>query len=280
MFTGSFMFRIALGLEYDGSRFHGWQSQRLGLRTVQACLQQALSKVADEPISVVCAGRTDAGVHALEQVVHFVTDAERLPRAWVLGANSQLPDDVSVFWMRQVAEQFHARYSALARRYRYVIANRPVRPALERERVAWCHYPLDAERMYAAGQLLLGEHDFSAFRARDCQSRTPWREIRELLVWREVDHVIIEIEANAFLHHMVRNIVGMLLDVGRGLRPPQWAAELLTGRDRTAAGVTAPAAGLYLQRVYYPQAYRLPLGDAAPRIELGRRVRGAELAGF
>ncbi len=264
--------RIALGLEYDGSRFHGWQSQRSGLRTVQACLEQALSKVADEPVNVVCAGRTDAGVHGLAQVVHFDCCTERLPRAWTLGANSHLPIDVSMHWARSVPAAFHARYSALARRYRYVILNRAVRPALERGRVTWFHYPLDEARMHAAGQSLLGEHDFSAFRARDCQSRTPWRDVRELTVWRDNDRVVLEIEANAFLHHMVRNIVGVLLAVGRGVRPVAWVAEVLAGRNRAAAGVTAPAAGLYLQQVRYPGSFELPTALAAWGFDLDRKA--------
>lgn len=253
--------RIALGLEYDGSHFHGWQGQRAGLRTVQHCLQSALSRVADHPVTVTCAGRTDAGVHALAQVVHFDTTAGRRPRAWVLGANSQLPADISVHWVQPVVPEFHARYAALARRYRYVILNRAVRPAVARTQVTWYHYPLDAESMHAAGQLLLGEHDFSAFRARDCQSHSPWRRVDQLQVWRAGDRVILEIEANAFLHHMVRNIVGVLLKIGRGEAPMAWASQVLASRQRTQAGVTAPAAGLYLQRVRYPAGFGLPAGE-------------------
>lgn len=256
------MARIALGIEYDGSAFHGWQSQRTGVATVQQRVEAALARVADHPVSAICAGRTDAGVHAVEQVVHFDSYAERLPRAWVLGTNTHLPDTISLRWAREVDDAFHARYSALARRYRYVILNRPVRSALHHGRATWHHYPLDAELMHAAGQALLGEHDFSAFRARECQSKSPWRELRELTIRREDDRVILEVEANAFLHHMVRNIVGTLLPIGRGEQSTNWVGEVLASRDRTRAGITAPAAGLYLQAVRYPAGFDLPLGRA------------------
>ena len=258
------MARIALGIEYDGSGFHGWQSQQPGVETVQQRVETALARVADHPVSAICAGRTDAGVHAVEQVVHFDSSAERSLRAWVLGPNTHLPATISLRWAREVDESFHARYSALARRYRYVILNRAVRSALHYGRATWHHYPLDAGRMHTAGQALLGEHDFSAFRARECQSRSPWRELRELTVRREGDRVILEIEANAFLHHMVRNIVGTLLVIGRGERPLEWAGEVLAARDRTWAGITAPAAGLYLHAVRYPAEFGLPPGPESP----------------
>lgn len=257
--------RVAVGLEYCGAAYRGWQSQQSGVPTIQARVENALGRVADHPVAVVCAGRTDAGVHAREQVVHFDTGAERSPRSWVLGANTGLPDDIALRWARVVSESFHARYSARARRYHYLILNRPVRPALDRQRVGWHYHPLDAERMHEAGQRLLGEHDFSSFRARDCQSRTPWRCLHELRVRREADRVLIEVEANAFLHHMVRNIVGVLTAVGRGEQPVDWVDEVLAARDRTRGGVTAPAAGLYLQAVRYPVEFDLPLG----RVDLG-----------
>jgi tRNA pseudouridine38-40 synthase len=213
-------------------------------------------------VNVVCAGRTDAGVHALEQVVHFDTSAERRLRGWVLGTNTLLPQDIAVLWARRVSLDFHARYAAQARRYRYIILNRPARPGLDSQRVSGHFQPLDAELMQSAGQQLLGEHDFSAFRARHCQSRTPWRCVHEVRVWREADRVLIEIEANAFLHHMVRNIVGVLMVIGRGEQPVVWAAQVLASRDRTQAAITAPAAGLYLQAVRYPVHWALPLGQS------------------
>lgn len=256
------MQRLALGLEYCGAAYRGWQSQQTGVPTVQEHLETALNRVANHPVNVVCAGRTDAGVHALEQVVHFDTSAERRLRGWVLGSNTLLPQDIAVLWARRVPLDFHARYAAQARRYRYIILNRPARPGLDSQRVSGHFQPLDAELMQSAGQQLLGEHDFSAFRARHCQSRTPWRCVYEVQVWREADRVLIEIEANAFLHHMVRNIVGVLMVIGRGEQPVAWAAQVLASRDRTQASITAPAAGLYLQAVRYPRHWALPLGQS------------------
>ena len=248
------MTRLALGVEYDGSGFRGWQSQNrnCGMRTVQAELERALAQVAAAPVSVVCAGRTDAGVHASAQVVHFDAPNERPERAWTLGVNSRLADDISVAWVRPVGDDFHARFSATGRRYRYLIHNRPLRSALWHQRAAWVYRPLDAEAMHGAGQALLGEHDFSAFRAAGCQSRSPWRNLYALSVSRSGELVGVEVEANAFLHHMVRNIVGVLLAVGSGERPAEWPAEVLAGRDRRRAGVTAPAQGLTLTAVRYP----------------------------
>ncbi len=250
--------RVALGVEYDGSAFRGWQAQRPEVRTLQGCLEQALAKVADHPIKLVCAGRTDAGVHGIGQVVHFDTAAVRSMRAWVLGGNANLPLDLSLSWACGVPEDFHARFSALARRYRYLIFNQPHRSALGRHRAAWCHRSLDAGRMHAAGQCLLGEHDFSSFRAAECQARHPFREIRALTVRRQGEGIVLEVEANAFLHHMVRNIAGVLMAIGAGDRPVEWARAVLEQRDRTQAGVTAPAAGLYLLAVRYPQRFGLP----------------------
>ena len=251
--------RIALGIEYDGTDFLGWQRLTHG-NTVQAAIEAALSFVADAPVEVTCAGRTDAGVHARCQVVHFDTDAERSERSWRLGANSRLPHSVAVLWAQPVADGFHARYGAVARRYRYVILNRPVRAALDARYVTWERVPLDAEAMQAAAQALVGEHDFSAFRAVSCQAHSARRDVREIAVRRTGEQVIIEIEANAFLHHMVRNIVGSLLPVGRGERPPGWVGELLRGGDRTAAGPTAPPNGLCFLGPRYPAPFGLP-GD-------------------
>jgi len=259
------MMRIALGVEYDGSGFRGWQLQGKGVRTVQGCLEQALSRVAGESVATVCAGRTDAGVHAAAQVVHFDTAAERSPRSWILGSNSNLPADISVLWACPAAPTFHARFAALARRYRYLILNRPYRSALRHRRVAWYCPPLEVERMAAAATYLLGEHDFTSFRAQGCQAKSPVRTLYTLTVQRQQDLILIDVEANAFLHHMVRNIVGVLLAVGAGERPVHWVQEVLAARNRALGGVTAPAAGLYLVAVRYPEEFGLP---AAPALSL------------
>jgi tRNA pseudouridine38-40 synthase len=257
--------RIALGIEYDGTAFAGWQSQ-VDAAGVQTALEQALTKVADHPVAVVAAGRTDAGVHATLQVVHFDTEAERSERAWVLGTNTNLRDDVSVLWSRVMLQGFHARFSATARSYRYVIRNSPPRPSLDRHRACWIREPLDAGEMHAAAQVLVGMHDFSSFRAAECQSRSPVRNLESLVVRREGDSVIIEVTANAFLHHMVRNIAGVLIAVGRGKRPPCWVQEVLEVRDRRLGGVTAPPQGLYLVNVRYPPLFAIPESIAAPGI--------------
>lgn len=249
--------RIALGIEYDGTDFCGWQ--RLShAPSVQQTLERALSKVADHPVQVHCAGRTDSGVHARCQVVHFDTGVERSMRGWVLGGCSNLPSSVAVLWAQQVADDFHARHAARARRYRYTILNRQVRPALDARYVTWHRTPLDSGRMQAAAQALLGEHDFSAFRAIACQAPHARRNVHDIVVSREGAHVVVEIQANAFLHHMVRNIVGSLLPVGEGRQPVGWLAELLAGQDRSAAGATAPASGLCFVGPRYPREWGLP----------------------
>ena len=249
--------RYALGIEYDGTDFFGWQ--RLGHGpSVQAAVEEALSFVADHPVEVTCAGRTDAGVHAQCQVIHFDSDAQRDARAWTLGVTTRLPRAVAVLWARVVPSEFHARFAARARRYRYTLLNRAIRPALDARFVAWERLPLDAQAMHAAAQTLLGEHDFSAFRAVACQAAHARRCVTAIGVRREQDRVIVEIEANAFLHHMVRNIAGSLLEVGRGERPRAWIAELLHGRDRGHAGVTAPASGLCFIGPRYPAEWQLP----------------------
>ena len=256
--------RIALGLEYDGSGFCGWQTQPAGC-AVQDALERALSQVASEPVATVCAGRTDAGVHALAQVVHFDTGAQRPDAAWVRGVNTLLPATCAVSWSRLVADDFHARYSARARRYRYLLLNHPVRPAADQARVGWFHLPLDLEKMQRAGRLLVGEHDFSAFRSAECQARTPVRTLHRLDVSRRGDYVVFDFRANAFLHHMVRNIVGCLVYVGKGKYPPEWLGEVLASRDRGRAAPTFEAAGLYLAQVEYEARWGLP---EAPRTTL------------
>lgn len=227
------------------------------LRSVQSVLEQALSKVADHPVTVICAGRTDAGVHAFEQVVHFDTHAQRELHAWVLGGNCNLPDDVRILWANPALEDFHARYSAIARFYRYIIINRPVKSALTPNQTTWCYPPLDAEKMHNAAQHLLGNHDFSSFRAQGCQSKSPFRILYFIDVVRDGEKVIIELSANAFLHHMVRNIAGVLMDIGAGKQPVNWTAELLVLKNRKLGGVTAAPDGLYLAGVYYPDRYGL-----------------------
>lgn len=248
--------RYAIGIEYDGSGFCGWQAQRDD-PSVQVTLEQALSRVADQAVRLSCAGRTDTGVHALCQVAHFDSEANREGRQWVLGCNTQLPDSVCLLWARRVDDAFHARFSAFERSYRYVILNRAVRPALRSGKVAWCRKPLDAGRMHEAAQALLGEHDFSAFRSAGCQARHAVREISQIRVAREGEDVILDIAANGFLYHMVRNIAGSLIDVGSGERASTWMGELLAGGDRTVAGATAEAAGLYFVGVRYPDEFGL-----------------------
>ena len=251
------MARIAVGVEYDGSAFAGWQSQE-GQRTVQQVTETALARIAAAPIELVCAGRTDTGVHAQGQVAHFDTEATRSARSWVLGANSELPADVSLTWAHTVPEHFHARYSAQARTYRYLILNRTARSALHRTRAAFIHRPLDEARMAQACAGLLGEHDFSAFRSSQCQAKSAVRRIEQLTVQRREQWVTIEVTANAFLHHMVRNIAGLLMAIGRGDAEPGWAAQVLAGRDRTRNAATAPPEGLCLLGVRYPPAFGLP----------------------
>lgn len=248
--------RIALALEYDGAAFCGWQTQPSGC-AVQDALERALAQIAGRQPATICAGRTDAGVHALHQVVHFDTPAERPLSAWTRGVNSMLPSTVAVTGACEVADDFHARYGARERRYRYLLLNRPARPALEARRVGWCHRPLDAQKMHAAVRMLIGRHDFSAFRAAECQARSPVRELRHAGVARHGDVIVFDLAADAFLQHMVRNIVGSLIYVGNGKYPPEWLADVLAGCDRTRAAPTAEAAGLYLARVRYDEKFPL-----------------------
>ncbi|AFU97353.1 tRNA pseudouridine synthase A [Simiduia agarivorans SA1 = DSM 21679] len=256
--------RVALALEYHGGSFRGFQQQEEGVPTVQAALQQALSKVANEPITLVCAGRTDACVHATHQVVHFDTRALRQPKAWTQGVNAHLPAGVAIKWAGEVPGEFHARFSARERTYRYVIYNSPTRPALMHDQLTWCREPLDLARMQAGAAHLIGEHDFNAFRAAQCQARHPVREIKRIDLARRGDLLVMEITANAFLHHMVRNIAGVLMRVGKGWAEPGWVAEVLASRDRTRAAETAPPYGLYLVHVAYPDTFSLPVFAPGP----------------
>jgi len=251
------MNRYAVGIEYDGSAYSGWQTQQ-SLRTIQRLVESALSGVAAEPLEVVCAGRTDAGVHARWQIAHFDTNVTRPMRGWVMGANTELPRDICIVWARPVPLHFHARYSAEARTYRYLILSRPSRSALAEKRAAVIFKPLDHERMAEAAVHLCGHYDFSAFRSSECQSNSPIRRVERLTVERRDEWVIIEATANAFLHHMMRNIAGLLIAIGKAEAPASWAREVLEGRDRTRNAATAPAAGLYLLSVRYPAAFALP----------------------
>ncbi len=249
--------RIAALIEYDGTEYAGWQSQ-VHSSSIQDAVQAALSFVAGHPIIAICAGRTDRGVHAVGQVIHFDTSAERTPRAWVLGANTKLSSAIALQWAGEVGMGFHARHRASLRMYRYLILNRSERSALHRTRAAWMHRPLDAERMHRAAQLLVGEHDFSAFRSIECQSKTPVRRVQAIEVRREGDYVWLDITANAYLHHMVRNIVGTLVEAQADGDPGARMAQVLAARDRRLAGFTAPPEGLYLWRVIYPPTFGIP----------------------
>jgi len=249
--------RLAIGLEYDGTRYCGWQRQSHG-DSIQAAVEDAFSGVADEPVTVTTAGRTDAGVHATGQVAHFDTRSHRALRSWLLGANSNLPRDVSVSWVQEVPVNFSARYSAVARSYHYLILNRGARSAIHRDRAWWICGDLDVGVMQTAARLLVGEHDFSAFRAAQCQARTAVRDLQCLEVRRAGSFISVHCRANAFLHHMVRNIVGSLVRIGRGEESPEWLQTVLLGRDRRLAGVTAAACGLYLTRVHYPAHLAIP----------------------
>jgi len=249
--------RIAAIVEYDGTGYAGWQSQAQAA-SIQDALQAALSFVAGHAVVAICAGRTDRGVHAVGQVIHFDTSAARSPRAWVLGANSKLSAAIALQWAGAVDAGFHSRHRATARVYRYIVLNRSERSALQNGRVAWIHRPLDATRMHEAAQALIGEHDFSAFRSVECQSKTPRRRVESIQVHRSGDHLYFDFTANAYLHHMVRNIVGTLIEAQDDADPTARVAEILAGRDRRRAGYTAPPSGLYLWRVIYPPAFGIP----------------------
>ena len=251
--------RIALGVEYDGSGYNGWQSQP-DVPNVQDALQAALSGVASESIAILAAGRTDTGVHALEQVIHFDTDVARPLSAWVRGANALLPRDIAVLWAHAVPDEFHARFSAQARSYQYVLVNRPARVGVHHAKVGWFHAPLDVEAMREAAGHLLGEHDFSSFRSSECQAKTPVKHLQQLDIRQQGDTIIFDLRADAFLHHMVRNIVGCLVYVGKGRHQPQWMREVLDARDRKHAAPTFAPDGLYLRHISYDAKWGLPQG--------------------
>lgn len=257
--------RIACRIEYAGNAYSGWQAQpHLPVDTVQEALERALAVVANGEVRVHCAGRTDTGVHGFGQIVHFDAPVERSPKSWVLGTNANLPFDIRMHWAVPVPDAFHARFSATARRYRYIIANTPVRPALQGGQLSWCRRHLDEQLMHVEAQSLLGELDFSSFRAAACQSTTPMRNVHSIAVSRRSDLLVVDIKANAFLHHMVRNIVGSLMAVGDGRRPRGWIHHLLVARDRSIAADTAAADGLYLVEVEYPPEFNLPETPAGP----------------
>lgn len=255
--------RYALGIEYDGKNYCGWQRQ-INVMTVQEKLEQALSKIANETIEVVCAGRTDTGVNATNQVIHFDTTSVRKVVGWTLGVNTHLPEDIAVTWCKQVDDEFHARFSATARRYRYIIYNGQFRPGILRNGLSHYHVPLNVELMHQAGQYIIGEQDFTSFRALHCQANSPVRNIEYLNITRRSDFIVVDIKANAFLHHMVRNIVGSLIEVGRGNQPIDWLKKLLLVKDRSKAAATAKPGGLYLVEVDYPNEFALPTVSCGP----------------
>lgn len=258
-------YRYALCVEYAGGNYRGWQTQKeKDVPTIQETVEQALSKIANEPVTVICAGRTDARVSGTYQIIHFDTAAERNERAWVMGTNTKLPDDIAIRWAKQVDHEFHARFSALERRYRYLIYSAPVKPALLSKGVTWTHKQLDVGRMQQAADYLIGEHDFTSYRAIACQAHSPVREVREMNVYRAGELIVIDVRANAFLHHMIRNFAGVLMKIGAGEAEPVWAQQVLEARDRTQGGVTAPPFGLYFVDVKYPERYQLPQSELGP----------------
>ena len=245
--------KVALGVEYFGKNFHGWQVQKSGLRTVQSVVESALAKVANHPVRVFCSGRTDSGVHAVEQVIHFETDTIRTDRAWLFGGNVNLPSDVNFKWVKVVGDDFHARFSAIARSYKYQIHHHPVRSSLKADYYLWEPRPLNVKDMKAAADMLIGEHDFSCFRGSLCQAKSPIKTVEYIQIDSIEDELILNIKANAFLHHMVRNIVGTLLKIGRGEKTVEWMSQVLISKDRKKAGPTAEPQGLYFMKAFYKE---------------------------
>ncbi|QCI22078.1 tRNA pseudouridine(38-40) synthase TruA [Buchnera aphidicola] len=252
------MKKIVLGVEYDGTFYHGWQRQK-NVKSIQEEIENALSIVADQKINTVCAGRTDAGVHGIGQVIHFYTTSIRKKISWIIGVNSYLSKYISIIWAKEISDKFHARYSAITRSYRYIIYNNNVRTAIFQNKVHHIYKKLDAKKMHFEAQFLLGEHDFTSFRAINCQSNSPYRNITKIDVRRIDDWIIIDITANSFLYHMVRNIVGSLIKIGVSVKKDFWIQELLNKKNRHDAGITAPAKGLYLVNVEYPLYFNLPI---------------------
>jgi tRNA pseudouridine38-40 synthase len=251
--------RVAAIVEYHGANFHGWQRQKHHPEpTIQAALEEALGRVASEPIAVTCAGRTDAGVHASTQVIHFDTHAKRRPHNWMMGVNTYLPDGIALRWVSDIDESFHARFSATSRRYRYLIFNKEIKQGLMHDQLTWCRFPLNENKMHEAAQALRGEHDFTSYRAKDCQAKSPVRTIEHISVRRYGDIVMIEVQANAFLYHMIRNIAGVLMPIGMERKSVDWCGSLLAQRNRALGGVTAPSAGLYFVGVEYPEKFHVP----------------------
>lgn len=255
--------RYALGVEYDGNKYCGWQRQK-SVVSVQQNVESALSKIANAPIEVVCAGRTDTGVSATNQVIHFDTDIIRKDVAWTLGVNTNLPKDIAIKWVQQVDDEFHARFSATARQYRYIINNNRLRPAILNSGISFCHYPLNENLMHQAAQYLVGRHDFTSFRTVHCQSHSPNRTLYHCNITRQGDYIFIDVKGNAFLHHMVRNIAGSLMRVGQELEPVSWIKEVLDAKNRCVAGITAPSAGLYFVDVDYPEEFNIPKRPLGP----------------
>lgn len=258
-------YRYAAAVEYAGAAYHGWQKQtRDPVPSIQSEVESALSRIANHPVDVVCAGRTDAGVSACRQVIHFDTWVERPERAWLMGGNTHLPDDIAFLWVKPVRTDFHARFSALSRRYRYLIYSSAVKPAVLTKGVTWTWKTLEIERMQQAARALVGEHDFTSYRAVGCQAKNPVRRVEHLQIYREGQLLVIDIKANAFLHHMVRNIAGVLMKIGAGEAEVDWAQQVLDARDRRQGGVTAPPFGLYFVDVGYPPEFVLPQTALGP----------------
>jgi tRNA pseudouridine38-40 synthase len=257
-------------VEYNGGKYNGWQTQQKG-RFIQCTLERAIEKVANAPIRIHASGRTDKGVHASGQIIHFDTSANRSSHGWVCGVSSHLPADISIRWAEQLSQDFHARFSALARRYRYFIYEAPYRSALLPDGVTRVRETLDVKAMQTAAQDLVGEHDFSSFQDAQCQSKSPFRHLFACQVEREGDYIVIDVTANAFLHHMVRNIVGTLLPIGKGKKPVAWLKNVLVAKDRRAAGITASPNGLYLVKVYYPSEFAVIDHEIGPHFHPGRR---------
>lgn len=268
--------RLAIGVDFNGRAYRGWQTQQPGVRSVQETLEKAIARVADQPVTVIAAGRTDAGVHASGMVAHFDTEAVRTERSWLLGVNTQLPEDIALRWITPVSDEFHARFRAVARRYRYLIYNHPLRSSLLAGMATWHYHALDVGRMRAAAVHLVGRHDFSAFRAIGCQARQPVRDVQFLTIEQSGPLIVLDIQADGFLHHMVRNIAGVLMAIGQGKAEPEWARGVLATRDRTLGGVTAPADGLYFVDALYPAHFTLPKEPPGPAFLAG--IVGASAA--